>query len=413
MFIDLGYVKQYNAEKGTGKISRFLSGSDSESCRISFSKKNIDDNELLSQIKTKSLFGLMVWYTFEIKDSIGYAINLWPRCDRMPTTIREMFAAEIEKVWVDIERPVSYLLESYTMSLGGYDLVWTCKEARENAIRQRNRKTEVDEGYNSQANRSGHSPIHSPIERSQIIGQTETNAQVASATNHPVIEHPRINNDRSIVILEDKSHMIREFCEAHCITTLIHFTHICNLKGILERGLQSRRQLEELPETSQPLFNDPLRLDEYRSGICLSISFPNYKMFYKLHQNRTMDWAVTLLDASILWEMDCAFNSTNAASNIMRSIPIHKRKKVEAFANMFSDLQNIRTQLNIPDPFPTDPQAEVLVFEPISPRYIKGVHFSSFQIKLEWQNKFSHLGPDFFHCADQFFNPRWDYRYWT
>jgi len=113
--------------------------------------------------------------------------------------------------------------------------------------------------------------------------------------------------------------------------------------------------------------------------------------------------------------MDCAFCTTNAASSCIRSKPIKELKQASALATLFNDYENelenmTRSSLSIPDYFPTNPQAEVLVFDTIpvgdiETIYLKEHSESSTKFINAWGSvpvKFNQL----------FFGPRVDYRCW-
>ena len=96
---------------------------------------------------------------------------------------------------------------------------------------------------------------------------------------------------------------IRQICYEHDINTLCHFTRSERLRSILHRGLLSRNFLEKLPPQVRPQFPDQNRDDGYKEAICLSISFPNYKMFFsKTGRDNQHEWVVLLLDARVLWD---------------------------------------------------------------------------------------------------------------
>ena len=108
---------------------------------------------------------------------------------------------------------------------------------------------------------------------------------------------------------------IQQICKKRCITTLFHFTRIENLQSILHEGLIGRSILET--RGKQFLWNDNDRSDCCPQATCLSISFPNYKMFWEIRKTKEKaegikdsQWVVLLLDAKVLWELDCAFCRT-------------------------------------------------------------------------------------------------------
>ena len=180
--------------------------------------------------------------------------------------------------------------------------------------------------------------------------------------------------------------MIQSICQERGIEWVVHFTHVDNLQGILTNGLLGRSVLERAVGPSKAHFNDAQRLDGYREAICVSISFPNNLMFYKYSVEDRSAWTVLLLSPSLLWETDCAFCQQNAATINMRNTTLSFRKTPDALRQMFADFGEVRrASLGIPDSFPTDPQAEVLAFDAISPNYIREVHFYKDLASQVWQ----------------------------
>lgn len=207
---------------------------------------------------------------------------------------------------------------------------------------------------------------------------------------------------------------IQRICTERKIETLVHFTRIQNLSSILQRGLLGRRVLENQSYDIRPQYNDLYRIDGYKEAICLSISFPNYQMFYRYSNSDRQNWVVLLLRASLLWNLDCAFCQENAASNSVTQIPIEVRKESNALQQMFSDYRGIdREKLRIPDNYPTHPQAEVLVFERIEPRYIHEVQFYNLESAQNWLNNQQAAYTQEFYYGDHFFRPRQDYQVWS
>lgn len=207
---------------------------------------------------------------------------------------------------------------------------------------------------------------------------------------------------------------IQQICLEHNITTLIHFTRVQNLHSILEKGLLSRSTLEALAPEHQPEYNDNKRLEGYRGAICLSISFPNYRMFYKYSRNSRAEWVVLLLASSVLWELDCAFCEDNAATKRVRGTPLAERKQANALAQMLADCDQVcRQDLQIPDKYPTNPQAEVLVFDPIPPSYVNTVHFWSKAALQQWIENNQDTDLQILHVNKQYFRRRKDWAIWN
>lgn len=199
--------------------------------------------------------------------------------------------------------------------------------------------------------------------------------------------------------------------EARSIDHVWHFARLSNLDSILRNGLISREQLEL--QFTPPDFNDDYRYDLQKDAICCSIGHPNYKLFYRLRiNNPDEDWVVIGCEPKILWEKDCAFCVENAASNNVTCIPIQDRKGEQAFNNMFEEIEGIpsRTDLALPDDCPTNPQAEILVFDNIEPDDIVGAICPSKAIENDLKSRY----PKFeflYHRAH--YSARKDYAHWS
>lgn len=232
-----------------------------------------------------------------------------------------------------------------------------------------------------------------------------------------------ISADKSPCIEEEaeyfdsRTSQIQQFCEERGITTLCHFTRIENLRSILQQGLIGRSFLAKSGQ--QFFWNDADRADRCPEANCLSISFPNYQMFYGIREGMKSEevndsqWVVLLLDAKVLWDLDCAFCQRNAASNAVRFIPLDERKKPEALKGMFDDFYDIKHQnLQIPQNYSTHPQAEVLVFDQIPTKYINAIHFWDATTLDNWRSNYTGTFSDKFFAGRKFFDARSDYDVW-
>jgi hypothetical protein len=200
------------------------------------------------------------------------------------------------------------------------------------------------------------------------------------------------------------------------IRWLVHFTRVENLESILENGILPRNSLESL--NTIPLTNDEIRLDGFLNAISVSIEFPNYRMFWKCrcdaknkdsipHEN----WVVIGIKPNVLWEKDCAFCSTNAANSAMIKTKIEERKGAEAFDQLFREVESKPTRelMRINDRCPTDPQAEILVFDKIEPEFIFGAAFKHNLPMGKFREKFPQKK---FKVFSSLFAPRDDYNHW-
>lgn len=175
-----------------------------------------------------------------------------------------------------------------------------------------------------------------------------------------------------------RSLAIQAVCREHEVIKLMHFTRACHISSILEHGLLSRTAVTELPPGQRPIVNDVQRIDGQCGSISVSLSYPNYKMFYKYRMlNSNIMWVVLTLSTQILWELDCAFCYRNASTHEMSHIPLAERKTYESLVQMFGDVgDKSRRQLCLLPSYTTDPQAEVLVLEAIPSSMIESVCFS-------------------------------------
>lgn len=164
---------------------------------------------------------------------------------------------------------------------------------------------------------------------------------------------------------------IQEFVAERGIKLLMHFTRASNLTSILARGLVPRNTLalEGFHE-----FNDQYRIDG-TDAVCLSIDFPNYKMFYGIQKDHAGEtWVIVCINPQALWDLDCAFCTANAASNSVTAIPLSQRRTLGAMQAMYADWPGkARSELNIPNNYTTNPQAEVLALKGVPRKYIVGV----------------------------------------
>lgn len=198
------------------------------------------------------------------------------------------------------------------------------------------------------------------------------------------------------------------------VKNLYHFTNIENLENIFMHGICSRKKLDQ--ENIKSFYNDASRLDNCLSSICMSIEFPNYKMFFSLRdKNKDIKWAIIKINSRLLSDIECAFCWTNAADKSVSSIPIRRRMGKDAFLKMFEEREGYpsRKVLGIPKNYPTNPQAEVLVLDTVSVEYIDEIIFSN-KIEMEILEKINKIKPDNISVKkdESKFFPRIDHKHW-
>jgi hypothetical protein len=175
---------------------------------------------------------------------------------------------------------------------------------------------------------------------------------------------------------------ILEVAQELRIPFLTHFTRVENLASILEQGLLPRSQVDA--QVPGCLTNDALRLDGRTTYNCLSISFPNSRMFYRFRQdNPGTDWVILLLSPILLGREGVLFCKHNAAdARISGTAGCHLTTPA-ALRGMFEEIANhtSRADQRLKAHDPTDVQAEVLVPGVIEPALIKAVVFPSKALK--------------------------------
>ena len=214
-------------------------------------------------------------------------------------------------------------------------------------------------------------------------------------------------------MLNNAQKEIRNFINNRHIDELVHFTYVDNLESILENGLLPVRDLYY--NRINHYYNDENRLEGRRDAVCLSISFPNYKMFFKYRHYDNDNWCVIGLDPSILYEKDCLFCITNAASNYETRRNNYDKKNLRGLSKLFYD-DGYRYEENIPLSYPTDPQAEVLVLDKIETPYINSIYFPSNNDKYNFFRENyepSYYNENYrFKIDKRFLAPRKDYKNW-
>jgi hypothetical protein len=160
------------------------------------------------------------------------------------------------------------------------------------------------------------------------------------------------------------------------ITRLVHFTQLVNVPSILTNGLVPRNEVTaKIPGCA---VNDAHRYDGRTDANCLSVTFPNSRMFYAYQQQDTaIQWAVLLFSPRTLVEKDVLFCRHNAADGRISGLPDDQLRDPTVFEGIFEEIEDLesRADQNLKPADPTDVQAELLVRGTIEPSFIDGVVF--------------------------------------
>lgn len=183
------------------------------------------------------------------------------------------------------------------------------------------------------------------------------------------------NNLDDILYKSDPTQEIQAILQNRKIEYLVHFTKMSNLQNILVNGLIARDKIDD--GSYFAFVNDPLRLDNHRDTISMSVSFPNYKMFFKYRKMSSDNWVVLLFDAKLLLLKKVYYCKHNAADRRIRGQKVEALMGAHAFSGMFDEIENMqsRQEQNLRINDPTDPQAEILVVGAIEPSYIRHICF--------------------------------------
>jgi hypothetical protein len=200
---------------------------------------------------------------------------------------------------------------------------------------------------------------------------------------------------------------IKEFASERGIKYLMHFTRATNLDSILQRGLILR---DRLIAEGYNEFNDMHRYDG-TSAICMSIDFPNYKMFWGLRKdNPNVEWIILVIAPEVMWTFNCAFCATNAATTAVANTALTQRCTLEGLRAMYADWEDkSRSLLNIPSNYPTNPQSEILILEGIPSSLIMGVFVQNEDMKKKLKSKYPNLEVK---VNEGYFSYRSDFAHW-
>ncbi|MCX2973009.1 DUF4433 domain-containing protein [Halieaceae bacterium IMCC8485] len=196
---------------------------------------------------------------------------------------------------------------------------------------------------------------------------------------------------------------LKEWLENRGIQRLVHFTELTNVPYISRYGLIPREylELEVVQMALGASFADAWRGDGMLEYNCLSLTSPNYRMLWaKRSAQKERRWAVIEFNPKVLTEFFFQFTPTNAASGCLPNAGI------EGAENMF-ELPQLREDLGLEPPEPTDPQAEALCDSILPVRAIENI-FVDNEEDADWLATHEVTAV----LDSHLFKPRRDYSYW-
>lgn len=198
--------------------------------------------------------------------------------------------------------------------------------------------------------------------------------------------------------------LLRFLTEERGVVQLVHYTPLENVPHICRFGLVPRAHLmiPAVRMVLNPRFTDAERDEDFLEKNCLSISFPNWKLFFHHRQRFHWQWAVLRLDPAVAAEFVCEFVPTNATNT-----RVQHRPGIEAARRVFSG-EELRRKLGLASHEATDPQAEVLTDSVIPPSMIREVCVESESARQSLASRGIEARVD-----SGLFAPRRDYAAWA
>ncbi len=215
---------------------------------------------------------------------------------------------------------------------------------------------------------------------------------------------------------DNKVKQIYDYLKERGVEYLIHFTVLDNLPGILNKGIVPRNKLN-----GEAIKLDSKRQDGVIDGSCFSLSFPNYKMFYKYRtDNENRVFVVLAMSVDFIKTLSVnqiAFYPANAAMVELRNT-FSNHQGIDALREMFSEHplgsadKYRRSQSSLPDSYTTNPQAEVIIKGVVPKEYICKIYVSSESDKRAVKAKIDRSFYDKIQVYSDFFDHRFDFSWW-
>lgn len=170
---------------------------------------------------------------------------------------------------------------------------------------------------------------------------------------------------------EEHFEKVSDYFKSKKIRHLIHFTNIDNVESIMQHGIIPRTT--RIQKGIKFKWSDEKRSDEHPERSCFSVGWPNELMLYKKQEYEHMEFAILLIDISVIDKIDSE-NIYYSAINAATSGASFSKGLYGAESLFKEDKERRREIFHLPDDFPTNIQAEILIRDIIPPEYIREIH---------------------------------------
>lgn len=222
---------------------------------------------------------------------------------------------------------------------------------------------------------------------------------------------------------KERQKIYNYFTKERGVEYFVHFTPEENIPSILQHGIIPREDLSA--HRIDAVCPDLSRSDNHLDYSSFSVSFPNYRVMYS--KRHDMKFVILCIDPRIILDFpisDISYLPTNAAN---QSLPKEIEEYIgfssaegifsETAYNYKAETQCQRSELNIPDEYTTDPQAEVFVHATVEPKYIREIICKDNSQGLQILDVLCEHGLEeywrektFYYEA--YFDKRSDYKFW-
>ena len=358
-----------------------------------------------AEISKQGLVQELETIEYEIAENDQWFISAKEKKLEITSSSLEQHTKKAEKLYSRKKLIISDLLPSVEISIQGIVSKIESEERQENYFQQKDLERLLEPIYEEKVRLHSRKVLAEFKIKEKLREEEEAQRyrEYASLLSRLREEGRERSEKIAIERLKKRRDQISVLVNERQILSLVHFTPIENLESIVENGLRSRNELSG----EKYIHTDEYRTDGWLNWVSASISFPNYKMFYS-KQNSLKDiggWAVVIIKKEVLWELDCKFILTNAASSGIRMFSDSRWSSAEALEDMFGNPEH---RYNIPDFYTTDPQAEVMIHNEIPSHYIERIVVRNAQD----ENKLNHLSDIRIETYPQLFSYRNDFEHW-